>query len=239
MADGFETITLEKQAGIAWVTLDRPQVHNAMNLAMRDDLWSVIDAVDLDPDVFVVVFKGAGQSAFSSGADLNDFGMAPSFIEARQARQQRDLWGRLASFPKPMVAAIQGYALGAGCELALFCDFRIASPDARLGLPEAKLGYVPSAGGTQMLPRLFGLGRALDMICSGELISGEHAFDYGLVHQLESRHNLYPAAEALALRLAAMPQRALHLVKEAVISGMDQTLEQGLRLEARLRSQLR
>ncbi len=238
MTDGFETVVLEKQDGVAWVTLDRPSVHNAMNLAMRDELWSVIEAVDLDPDIQVAVFRGAGQSAFSSGADLKEFGTAPSFIDARRARQERDLWGRLASLSKPLIAAVQGYALGAGCELALFCDFRIASEDAQFGLPEVTLGYVPSAGGTQMLPRLLGPGRALDMIFSGEAVSAQRALDYGLVHQVVPRHNLYPAAESLAFRLAATPQKALNLAKKAVIGGLDLTLDQGLRLETRLRRQL-
>ena len=210
MTDGFETVVLEKQDGVAWVTLDRPSVHNAMNLAMRDELWSVIEAVDLDPDIQVAVFRGAGQSAFSSGADLNEFGTAPSFIDARRARQERDLWGRLASLRKPLIAAVQGYALGAGCELTLFCDFRIASEEAQFGLPEVTLGYMPSAGGTQMLPRLLGPGRALDMIFSGETVSAQRALDYGLVHQVVPRHNLYSVAESLAFRLVATPQKALN-----------------------------
>lgn len=239
MTNGLETVILEKQDGVAWVTLDRPSQHNAINLAMRDELWGVIGAVDLDPDVHVVVFKGAGESAFSSGADLNEFGTAPSFVDARRGRQERDIWGRLASLTKPMIAAVQGYALGAGCELTLFCDFRIASVDAQFGLPEVTLGYVPSAGGTQMLPRLLGRGRALDLICSGEPLSAQNALDYGLVHQVVPRHNLYPAAESLALRLVATPRKTLSLAKKAVIGGLDLTLDQGLGLEARLRRQLR
>ena len=236
--DGFATVTLEKHDGLAWITLDRPSVHNAINLAMRDELWSAIEAVELDPDIGVAIFRGAGQSAFSSGADLKDFGTATSFTEARRGRLERDIWARLVSFEKPLIAAVQGYALGAGCELSLYCDFRIASEDAQFGLPEVKLGYLPSAGGTQMLPRLVGQSRALDMICSGESIPARRALDYGLIREVVTRNNLYPAAESLALRLLAMPQKAVRLAKKAVLAGLDLRLDEGLQLEARLRGQL-
>ena len=139
-------------------------MHNAINLEMRDALWSLLDAIEADDEVGVVVFRGAGDTAFSAGADISEFGTAPSYIEARRARLERDLWGRLLHFAKPTIAAIHGYALGAGCELSLLCDFRIAAEDALIGLPEAKLGYIPTAGGTQTLPRTIGPGRALDML---------------------------------------------------------------------------
>jgi len=139
--------------GVAWVTLNRPEVLNAINMAMRDQLWEIMHAVRDDPEVRAVIFKGAGERGFSAGADISEFGTAPSYVEARRARRERDLWGFMLSLDKLLIAAIHGYALGAGVELPMCCDFRIASEDARLGLPEVSLGYIPSAGGTQTLPR--------------------------------------------------------------------------------------
>lgn len=234
----FETVIFEKRDGIAWVTLNRPAVLNAINLAMRDDLWTVLDAVDLDPEIGVVVFNGAGDRAFSAGADISEFGTAPSYVAARRARLERDLWGRLAHTEKPLLAAIQGYALGAGFELSLLCDFRLASEDARLGLPEVALGYIPTAGGTQTLSRTVGRGQALDMVLTGDPIAASQAFDWGILHWLGPRPELYAQAEALARRLLAMPQDALRLAKRALTEGRDVSLGEGLRREAHLRSLL-
>ena len=153
--------------GVAWVTLNRPRVLNAMNMAVRDEMWSVMGAVGDDPDVRAVVIRGAGERAFSAGADISEFGTAPSFVEARRARQERDVWAAMLACIKPLVAAIHGIAYGAGCEMALFCDIRIASDDATFALPEVTLGYIPSAGGTQMLPRAVPPGVAREMISAG------------------------------------------------------------------------
>ncbi len=117
-----------------------------MNMAVRDELWSALLAVRDDPDVRVAIFRGAGERAFSSGADVSEFGTAPSYVESRRARSDRDVWGLMLSIMKPMVAAVHGYAYGAGCELSLLCDIRIAADDARFALPEVTLGYIPSAG---------------------------------------------------------------------------------------------
>ncbi len=231
-----ESLLLEQQGGIAWLTLNRPQVHNAINLELRDALWAALDAVSLDPDVGVLVFRGAGERAFSAGADLADFGTASSFTEARRGRRERDLWGRLAFFEKPMIAAVQGFALGAGCELSLYCDLRIAAPEARFGLPEVSLGYLPTAGGSQTLPRIAGLGRALHMICSGVAVPAQQALEYGIIHEVVPRDQLYARAEALAQRLLAQPAEVLKATKAAVLQGLDMSLETGLRFEAAQRS---
>ncbi|HWC30082.1 MAG TPA: enoyl-CoA hydratase/isomerase family protein, partial [Dehalococcoidia bacterium] len=148
-----EKVGYDPTGGIARVTLNRPEVHNAIDLDMRDELWLLLDAIEADDEVGVVLFRGAGPHAFSAGADISEFGTAPSVIEARRARVERDLWGRLLHFPKPTIAAVHGHTLGAGCELSLLCDFRIAADDASIGLPEAKLGYISTAGGSQTLPR--------------------------------------------------------------------------------------
>jgi enoyl-CoA hydratase/carnithine racemase len=151
---------------------------------------------------------------------------------------ERDLWGRLLHFDKPMIAAIHGYALGAGCELSLFCDLRLASDDALLGLPETSLAYLPTAGGSQTLPRCIGPGRALDMILSAEPITAQQAFDCGLVHWLSPRSRLDAAAEAWARRLLALDAEVLRLARVALRRGADLSLAQGLELETRLREVL-
>jgi enoyl-CoA hydratase/carnithine racemase len=231
-------ILYEVRDGVARVTLNRPEVLNAINLQMRDDLWSAMDAIEADVEAGVVVFRGAGDRAFSAGADISEFGTAPSYAEARRARLERDLWGRLAHFEKPLIAAVHGYALGAGCELSLLCDFRIVSEDARFGLPETHLGYVPTAGGSQTLPRTIGRGRALDMILSAEPLDAATALAYGLVHRVVPREELDSTAEALARRLLAQPQSALRMAKRLLVEGADLTLAGALDLERRLASRL-
>jgi enoyl-CoA hydratase/carnithine racemase len=231
-------ILYEVRDGVARVTLNRPEVLNAINLQMRDDLWSAMDAIEADDEAGVVVFRGAGDRAFSAGADISEFGTAPSYTEARRARLERDLWGRLAHFDKPLIAAVHGYALGAGCELSLLCDFRIVSEDARFGLPETHLGYVPTAGGSQTLPRTIGRGRALDMILSAEPLDAATALAYGLVHRVVPREELDSTAEALARRLLAQPQSALRMAKRLLAEGADLTLAGALDLERRLASRL-
>ena len=223
---------------VAFLTLNRPEVLNAIDLATRDALWLAFDAVEVDDDVRVVVFRGAGERAFSAGADLTEFGTAPSFTEARRARLERDLWGRIAHLGQPTIAAIHGYALGAGCELALLCDFRIAAEDARMGLPETHLGYVPTAGGSQTLPRTVGRGRALDMLMNAEPVDAARAMEYGLIHQVVAVDALDDAVEAMALRLLAQPVNALRAAKRALIDGAGLPLDAAIHLEARLRSRL-
>ncbi|HLF77949.1 MAG TPA: enoyl-CoA hydratase/isomerase family protein [Dehalococcoidia bacterium] len=232
------TIDYRTAGGIAWVTLNRPEVLNALNLQMRDDLWAAFDAIDLDSEVGVVIFRGAGDRAFSAGADISEFGTAPTYDAARRARLERDLWGRMRRTPKPLIAAIHGYALGAGCELSLLCDLRIASEDARLGLPETSLGYIPTAGGSQTLPRTIGRGLALDMILTAEPITAAQALDRGLVQRVVPRDQLDAEAEAMARRLLSMPQSTVRLAKRALVEGADLPLAVALRLEARMRSLL-
>ena len=218
--------------GVAWLTLNRPDVLNAMNLAMRDALWSALEAVRDDPDVRVAVFRGAGDRAFSAGADIAEFGTAPSYVEARRARHERDLWGLMLSIRKPLVAAIHGYAFGAGCELALLCDIRIASDDAMFALPEVTLGYIPSAGGTQTLPRTVPPGIARELILTGEPIDAQRALAAGLVTRVVTRARLLDEATSIATKLAALPPAAVAGVKEAMVRGADLPLAEALRLEA-------
>ena len=232
--NAFETIIYEKDgAGIARLTLNRPDKLNAMNMRMRDELWDVFGAFRDDPDARVLIVRGAGR-AFSSGADVSEFGTAPTYVESRQARHERDLWGLLLHVPKPVIAAVHGHALGAGLEMALLCDLRVVSEDAQLGLPEVGLGYIPSAGGTQTLPRTIAPGAALHMILSGDPIDAQEAYRLRLVHRVVPRDQLDAAAEAWARALAGRSPLALSYAKEAIVRGLDLSLSEGLALEQRL-----
>ena len=230
----FATVIFEKREGIAWLTLDRPQVMNAMNTLMRDELWTVMEAVRDDPDTRVLIVRGAGERAFSAGADVGEFGTAPSYVEARLARRERDLWQLMLDLDKPLIAAIHGYALGAGCEMSMCCDLRVASENARFGLPEVKLGYIPSAGGTQLLPRTVGPGIAMEMILTGDDIDAATALRLGLVHTVVARERLYDEAEAWARELMTRSPAVLRYAKEAVTRGLEVSLEEGLTMERRL-----
>lgn len=227
-------ILYDKSGDIAWVTLNRPESLNAINMRMRDELWGLIQAARDDPDVRAVIFKGAGDKAFSAGADVSEFGTAPSYVEARRARRERDLWALMLSLDKLLIAAIHGYALGAGIELPMCCDLRIASEDARFGLPEVTLGYIPSAGGTQTLPRHVPAGIAMRMVLSGEQIDAQTAYRYGLVQKVVPREKLYEEAEALARRVMTRPPPLVGLAKRAILEGDELPLGQALALEANL-----
>ncbi|MEO6197328.1 MAG: enoyl-CoA hydratase/isomerase family protein [Dehalococcoidia bacterium] len=220
--------------GIAWVTLNRPQALNAINLRMRDDLWEIMHAVRDDPHVRVVIFKGAGDRAFSAGADVTEFGTAPSIAEARRARQERDLWRFMLTLEKGLVAAIHGFALGAGIELPMCCDIRIVSEDAKIGLPEVSLGYIPSAGGTQTLPRLVPRSAAMQIILSGQPIDANTALQYGLVHDVVPRDQLDAEAERVARRIAAQPPHVVALVKRAVLAADELSAEGAMAVESNL-----
>jgi len=230
----FEVIVYEKQDGIGYVTLNRPHALNAYNLQMRDELHQVLGAFKDDPDVRVVIFRGAGEKAFCAGADLTEFLTAPSPVIARQVRWERDIWGLFLSIDKPLIAALHGYVLGSGIEIALCCDIRLASEDARFGLPEVGLGIIPAAGGSQTLPRVIGKAKALEILLTGRWITAEEAHRLKLVNHVVSRTDLLPAAERLAQKIKTCDATAVACAKQAVRRGLDLSLEQGLELEARL-----
>jgi enoyl-CoA hydratase len=234
MEDGFETILYEKSQGIATVTLNRPQALNAYSVQMRDDLYEVLGAIKADDEVRVVVFKGAGEKAFCAGADLKEFLTAPSAVKARDIRALRDLWRLFLSTPQPLIAALHGYVLGSGIEIALYCDLRIASEDVIFGLPEVELGILPAAGGTQTLPRALGLARSLDMLLTGRRLGGQEAFQAGLVNLLVPREKLLTSVYEMARRIGSFDPTVVRNAKQAVLRGSDMSLEQGLELESRL-----
>ena len=236
---GFKTLIYEKKDHIAYVTLNRPEALNVYNIQMRDDLYQVLSAIKDDTEVRVVIFRGAGEKAFCAGADLNEFLTAPSPVVARQVRFGRDVWNLFLSIPQPLIAAVHGYVLGSGIEIALCCDIRIASEDTKFGLPEVGLGIIPAAGGTQTLPRAIGMAKALEMLLTNRWMSGEEAYRIGLVNQVVSRDKLLDTAEEMAKRIAYYDSLAVRNAKEAVVRGLDLTLAEGLDLEKRLASELK
>ena len=189
--------------GVATITLNRPERLNAINMAMRDLLWTYLLACRDHPDVRLIVFKGAG-AAFSAGADISEFGTAPSIMDARRARHERDVWAELIGHRCITVAAMHGYCYGAGLELPLCCDYRIAAAGTLFALPEVTLGYIPSAGGTQTLPRTVPAGVAAHMILSGEPIEAEDALRWHLVDRV-AEGQLDAAVDEEVARLLALP----------------------------------
>lgn len=189
--------------GVATITLNRPERLNAINMAMRDLLWTYLQACRDHPDVRLILFKGAGP-AFSAGADISEFGTAPSVMEARRARHERDIWAELIGHRCITVAVMHGYCYGAGLELPLCCDYRVAAPGAQFALPEVALGYIPSAGGTQTLPRTVPAGVAAHMILSGEPIGAAEALRWHLVDRVADG-KLDKAVEEEVARLLEVP----------------------------------
>ena len=234
----FEAIIYEKQGGRAVITLNRPKVLNAYNIRMRDELYETLQAVRDDPEVRAVVLKGAGEKAFCAGADLSEFLTAPSPVIARQVRFERDVWGLFLSIRQPIIAALHGYVLGSGIEMALCCDIRIASEDAQFGVPEMGLGIIPAAGGSQTLPRVVGRAQAMDMLLTGRWVKADEALKMRLVNRVVPRAALLPTVEEMADRLCNYHPAAVAAAKQAIVLGLDVTLAQGLEIEARLGSAL-
>mgnify|MGYP001187971581 FL=1 len=170
----FETITYTKDKRLAYIHLNRPHVRNAFNTMMRDELYQVLEAIRDDSEVRVAILNAAGAD-FCAGADLTEFGTAPSIVIARSVRWERDPWSLFLNLGKPLIASIHGHCLGSGIEMAMLCDIRIASSDAIFGMPETKLGLIPAAGGTQTMPRNLDLSSSLMMLLTGRIIGANEA----------------------------------------------------------------
>jgi enoyl-CoA hydratase len=235
----YEAIRYAVDDGVATVTLNRPDVHNAMNEAMRRELTQCFTALVTDDDVRVILVTGAGEKAFSAGADVREFVEPQVPTRFREARRRVDFRQVMDRCAQPIIAAIRGYAFGGGLELALACDVRIAGEGARLGLTEIDLAIIPGGGGTQRLPRLIGRGKALEMILTGARISAAEALRLGIVERVVPDNEVMPAAEALARTLAGKAPVALRYAKEAIVKGLEVSLADGLRLENDLSTMLR
>ncbi|MBI4299265.1 MAG: enoyl-CoA hydratase/isomerase family protein [Chloroflexi bacterium] len=230
----FDTVIYEKREGVAHLILNRPRVINAYNMQMRDDLYQLLEAVRDDPEVGAVILRGAGERGFCAGADLTEFGSAPSQAIARQVRWERDVWGLFLSTSKPLIAALHGFVLGSGVEMALLCDIRIASEDAIFGMPEVALGMIPAAGGTQTLPRAVGSAHALDVLLTNRRLNAQESLNLGLVNKVVARERLLREVGSIATYLSHQHSDALASAKEAVNIGMDLSLDEALKLEEHL-----
>ncbi len=231
----YQNILVEREDRIAIITLNRPGVLNALSQATVDELDAAIDELGADEGVRAIIITGAGEKAFAAGADIKELHALSSATEAAEfiGRRHRFLF-KLAKLPKPVIAALNGYALGGGCELALACDIRIAAETARLGQPEINVGMIPGTGGTQRLLRLVGPGMAKYLIMTGDHISAQEALRIGLVEKVVPPEKLMDEAKALATKLAAKPPMAIALAKQAIAVGMETGLEEGCAHEVAL-----
>lgn len=228
-------VLYEKDGAVAIVSLNRPQVLNAYDVTMRDALFETLAAVRDDPEVRAMVLRGNGP-AFCTGGDVREFGSAPSPVIAREVRWRRDVWQLLRSLMKPSVAAVHGYVVGGGFEMALLCDLCIAADDAWFAYPETGLAMIPGVAGTQTTARALGVGRALDLILTGRSLTATEVHRLGLVARLVPRAGLRAAALDLARRLGELPAALAARAKRAVDGGLELPLADGLALERRLNS---
>jgi enoyl-CoA hydratase len=230
----FENILLEKKNSIAFVTVNRPKVLNALNMATMDELRAAFHDIKNDSGVRVVILTGAGEKAFIAGADISELAQHDAVKGKEYTHRGQSVLNLIERLGKPVIACINGFALGGGCEIAMACTMRLASENAKLGQPEVKLGIIPGYGGTQRLPRLVGKGIAAQLVLTGEMISAQEAHRIGLVNEVTVAAELVPRAEAIAQKIIANAPLAVQYALEAVNHGMELTLAEGLYLEAAL-----
>ena len=229
----YETIAVEKRGPVAVLTINRPDKLNALNSQVHQEGVAALDEFRTDESVRVLVITGAGEKSFIAGADIGEFkGKTP--VTQRATFQERSLFNVIDSFPKPVIAMVNGFCLGGGNELALACDLRVCSPNAKFSQPEINLGIMPGGGGTQRLTRLVGEGRAMEMMLSGDMIDAETAHRFGLINHVYEPDELEARTMELANKIAEKAPIALQLVKEAVKFASRSNLDEGLRREVDL-----
>ena len=228
----YENILLEKKNAIAYVTVNRPKVLNALNMATMEELGAAFLDIRNDSSIRVAILTGAGEKAFVAGADIGELAKQNPVSGKEFAHRGQAVLDLIENLGKPVIACINGFALGGGCELALACSMRLASDNAKLGQPEVKLGIIPGYGGTQRLPRLVGKGIAMQMVLAGEMITAQEAHRIGLVNEVTAAAELIPRAEAVAAKIITNAPLAVQYAMEAVNKGMEMTLSEGLYLEA-------
>ena len=227
----MENVRLEKRNKIAYVTIDRPKVLNALNMATMQELHQVFTELKDDKEIRVVILTGGGEKAFVAGADINELAKNDAVQAKAYTHRGQAVLDLMENLGKPVIACINGFALGGGCEIAMACTMRLASENAKLGQPEVKLGIIPGYGGTQRLPRLVGTGLAMQMVLTGEMISAQEAHRIGLVNEIVPADRLIPRAEEIAGKIIGMAPLAIQYCMEAVNQGMNMTLQEGLFLE--------
>ncbi|MBT2571877.1 enoyl-CoA hydratase-related protein [Planococcus sp. ISL-110] len=227
----MDTIHYEQRNNLAFITLNRPEAMNAFNYDMLLELGQVVEAIRINPDIRVVVFTGAGEKAFSVGADLKERKNLTEQHVKRNIFKIGEVFSTIESLPQPTIAMMNGFAFGGGMELALACDFRIAADDTLLGLTETSLGIIPGAGGTQRLPRLIGEAKALELILTARRLKSAEALEYGLVTRLAAREQLADVTGAFADSILANGPIALQQAKFAIKNGMNTDLQTGLQIE--------
>jgi enoyl-CoA hydratase len=233
MSQSYETLLVERRERVAIITINRPDKRNALNIKTREEGAALLEKLSTDDSVRVVVFTGAGDKAFIAGADIAEFAGRTASMQ-RDVMTGRSLFTAIDNFPKPVIAMINGYCLGGGCELALSCDIRIASENASFGQPEINLGIIPGGGGTQRLTRLVGEGKAMELILTGEIIDARTAFSIGLVNHVVPSDQLEAKTLEIASRIAEKGPIALRMAKEAVKLASRSNLDEGLRREVDL-----
>jgi enoyl-CoA hydratase len=212
----YKTLIYEKKDGVGKLTFNRPEKLNALSNELIEELSRFIDEAENDGDLRVLVVTGAGEKAFVAGADIQELVSRDALAGRKVSRARQEVFSRIESLPVPTIAAVNGYALGGGLELALACSIRLCSENAQFGAPEVKLGIIPGDGGTQRLPRLVGLGRAMEMILTGDFIDAQEAHRIGLVNRVVSQEGLMEEALGLAHKIAKRPPLAVQYAKEAV-----------------------
>jgi enoyl-CoA hydratase/carnithine racemase len=228
----LDNVLYEKRDGIAYVTINRPKVLNALNTPTWKDLRTAFENARDDVAVRGVILTGAGNRAFVAGADISELAHVAAFEAEQSSRFGQEVLDVIENLGKPVVAAVNGFALGGGCETAMACTIRIAADSAKFGQPEVTLGLVPGGGGTQRLPRLVGKGRALQLILSGETISAQEAYRIGLVNEVVPAAELIPRAEEILKKIASNAPIAIKLALEAANKGAETSQSEGLLLEA-------
>ena len=230
----FQNIRFERKNQIAYVTIDRPKVLNALNMATMQELKSVFADLKDDADVRVVILTGAGEKSFVAGADINELAQQTPVSAKEYTHLGQAIVDAIENLGKPVIACVNGFALGGGCEVAMACTMRLASENAKFGQPEVKLGIIPGYGGTQRLPRLVGTGLAMQILLTGEMITAQEAHRIGLVNEVVPADRLLARAEEIAQKIIGMAPLAIQYCMEAVNQGMNMTLPEGLFLEATL-----
>lgn len=230
----YQFLKLEKEPPLAYITINRPEVMNALSNALTEELGQAFDEVEKDEEIRVLIITGAGEKAFMAGADIKEVQERDFVLGRKQTRRRQEVFNKLAEMPIPVIAAINGFALGAGLEMAIACTLRIASTNAKMGSPEVNLGIIPGDGATQRLPRLVGYGRAMEMVLTGGMIDAEEAYRIGLVNKVVPLENLMEEVKKLANLLASKPPLALQYAKEAVNRSLEVGIYEGMAHESYL-----